>query len=107
MALYSNTSNTYNGPVFIINAGSPVPPEQPPEAPTKKKSGRFSMFLDAALGTVVTLWQAGNNGWMMAGLTTILIWAGVPAGAAPVWATGIIAFGVSAAPSVLRWLYKK
>lgn len=103
-------NNTFNAPVTINNYyGSPVPPpEEPPVVPSKKKRG---WVLDAAsilLGTGITIWQAGYNGVMMSSLTSFLVWLGVSVGAAPVWATGLIAFGVCAAPTLLlsfgRWV---
>ncbi|WP_238085632.1 hypothetical protein [Pseudescherichia vulneris] len=103
-------NNTFNAAVTINNYyGSPVPPpEEPPVVPSKKKRG---WVLDAAsilLGTVITVWQAGYNGVMMSGLTAFLVWLGVSVEAAPVLATGLIAFGVCAAPTLLlglvRWV---
>ena len=102
--------NTYNAPVTINNSsGCPVPPpEEPPVVPAKKKRGWVFETTSILLGTGITLWQSMYNGVMMSGLTAFLIWLGVSSGAAPVWATGLIAFGVCAAPTLLlalgRWV---
>ncbi|QPG08072.1 hypothetical protein IUJ34_27755 (plasmid) [Klebsiella pneumoniae subsp. pneumoniae] len=89
--------NTYNAPVTINNYyGSPVPPEEPPVVPAKKTWLGFETA-SILLGTGITLWQSMYNGVMMSVLTAGLIWLGVSSGAAPVLATGIIAFGVCAA----------
>ncbi|EFN4987580.1 hypothetical protein FQI12_22620 [Escherichia coli] len=102
--------NTYNAPVTINNYyGCPVPPpEEPPLVPAKKKRGWVVETASILLGTSITIWQSMYNGGMMSGLTAFLIWLGVSAGAAPVLATGIIAFGVCAAPTLLlglvRWV---
>ncbi|HGE5896312.1 TPA: hypothetical protein ACGGRP_004448 [Escherichia coli] len=103
--------NTYNAPVTINNYyyGSPVPlPEEPPFVPAKKKRSWFFETTSILLGTGITLWQSMYNGVMISGLTAFLIWLGVSSGAAPVLATGIIAFGVCAAPTLLlglvRWV---
>lgn len=103
-------NNTYNAPVTINNYyGSPVPPpEEPPVVPAKKKRGWVFETASILLGTGITLWQSMYNGVMMSGLTALLIWLGVPLEAASVLATGIIAFCVCAAPTVvltvLRWV---
>lgn len=102
--------NTYNAPVTINNYYvSPVPPpEEPPVVPAKKKRGWVFETASILLGTGITLWQSMYNGVMMSVLTAGLIWLGVSSGAAPVLATGIIAFGVCAAPTLLlalvRWV---
>ncbi|EPA7974737.1 TPA: hypothetical protein ACP495_001322 [Klebsiella pneumoniae] len=102
--------NTYNAPVTINNYYvSPVPPpEEPPVVPAKKKRGWVFETASILLGTVITLWQSMYNGVMMSVLTDGLIWLGVSSGAAPVCATGLIAFGVCAAPTLLlsfgRWV---
>lgn len=101
---------TYNAPVTINNYyGCPVPPpEEPPVVPAKKKRGWVLETASILLGTGITVWQAGYNGVMMSFLTAVLIWMGMPVGVAPVCATGIIAFLVCAAPTVLlgvvRWV---
>jgi len=84
------------------------PPEEPPVVPAKKKRGWVFETASILLGTGITLWQSMYNGVMMSVLTAGLIWLGVSSGAAPVLATGIIAFGVCAAPTLLlalvRWV---
>ncbi|CAM3869109.1 TPA: hypothetical protein RKY22_004904 [Klebsiella michiganensis] len=101
----------YTGSVTINNYGSHVPPpEQPPHIPVEKNNGWLT-FLSICFSTAVTLFQAANNGWMMVLVIQVLVMAGVTAGAAPLWATGIIAFSTCAAPtvifSVVRWVYNK
>ncbi|HDC4684778.1 TPA: hypothetical protein O8U54_003743 [Enterobacter cloacae] len=102
--------NTYNAPVTINNYyACPVPPpEEPPVVPAKKKRGWVFETTSILLGTGITLWQSMYNGVMMSGLTAFLIWLGVSSGVAPVLATGIIAFGVCATPTLLlglvRWV---
>lgn len=95
--------NTYNAPVTINNYyGCPVPPpEEPPVVPVKKKRAWVFDTASILLGVVITIWQSMYNGVMMSGLTAFLIWVGMSAGAAPVLATGIIALGVCAAPTLL------
>ncbi|HBS6927805.1 TPA: hypothetical protein MAO10_005246 [Klebsiella pneumoniae] len=84
------------------------PPEEPPVVPAKKKRGWVFETASILLGTVITLWQSMYNGVMMSVLTDGLIWLGVSSRAAPVCATGLIAFGVCAAPTLLlsfgRWV---
>jgi len=101
--------NTFNAPVTINYYGCPVPPpEEPPVVPAKKKRGWVFDTASILFGTGITVWQAGYNGGMMSFLTALLIWLGAAADAAPVYATGLIAFCVSAAPTVflglVRWV---
>jgi hypothetical protein len=54
----------------------PVPPEEPPVVPAKKRGWVFETA-SILLGTVITLWQSMYNGVMMSVLTDGLIWLGV------------------------------